>query len=200
MMAGAGWSEIRKQLVEAQRSLDLALSPPRSVSNRILRERAVQSARLTVEGVPGESIEVVAFRMANETYAVETSFVREVCPLTNLTPVPCTPALVLGVINLRGEICPVVDLKRLFGMPARGLTNVTRAVIVRDARREFGIVADVVLGIRSVPVSRITPPPPVLRDVHARFLRGLTDEGMVILDAASVLGDSAFVVNELVER
>jgi purine-binding chemotaxis protein CheW len=71
---------------------------------------------------------------------------------------------------------------------------------VRDARREFGIVADVVLGIRSVPVSRITPPPPVLRDVHARFLRGLTDEGMVILDAASVLGDSAFVVNELVER
>jgi purine-binding chemotaxis protein CheW len=199
-MAGAEWNEIRKKLVEAERSLDRALSPPRSVSDRILRERAAQSALLTEEDVSGESIEVVVFRMANESYAVETSFVREVCPLTNLTPVPCTPALVLGVINLRGEICPVVDLKRLFGMPARGLTNVTRAVIVRDARREFGIVADVVIGIRSVPVSRITPPPPVLRDVHARFLRGITDEGVVILDAASVLCDSAFVVNELVER
>jgi purine-binding chemotaxis protein CheW len=200
MMAGADWNEIRKQLAEAQRSLDRALSPPRSVTNRILLERAAQSARLIEESVPNESIEVVAFQMANESYAVETSFVREVCPLTNLTPVPCTPPLVLGVINLRGEICPVVDLKRLFGMPTRGLTNVTRAVIVRDAQREFGIVADVVLGIRSVPVSRITPPPPVLRDVHARLLRGLTDEGMVILDAASVLRDSAFVVNELVER
>jgi len=153
-MAGAEWNEIRKKLVEAERSLDRALSPPRSVSDRILRERAAQSALLTEEDVSGESIEVVVFRMANESYAVETSFVREVCPLTNLTPVPCTPALVLGVINLRGEICPVVDLKRLFGMPARGLTNVTRAVIVRDARREFGIVADVVIGIRSVPVSQ----------------------------------------------
>ncbi len=134
-MAGAEWNEIRKKLAEAERSLDRALSPPRSVSDRILRERAAQSALLTEEDVSGESIEVVVFRMANESYAVETSFVREVCPLTNLTPVPCTPALVLGVINL-----------------------------------------------------------------HARFLRGLTDEGVVILDAASVLCDSAFVVNELVER
>ena len=165
-------------------------------TERILRERAERLARRPQEPARNDELEVVAFQLAQEPYAVETRFVREVVALKDLAPVPCTPPFVLGVINVRGEILPVFDLKRLFGMPARGLTNATRAVILRDGANEFGIVADAVLGVRPLRAADIGPPPATLTGIHAGFLRGVTPEGLVVIDAAGVLKHPAMVVNE----
>src|ERR1700712_5225839 len=91
---------------------------------RILRERARLLARVPEsEPVAGAVLELLEFSLAQERYAVENRFVREVCPLKELTPLPCTPPFLLGVVNVRGRILPVLDLKKFFDLPEKGLTD-----------------------------------------------------------------------------
>ena len=104
---------MRARLDAAQAAGEQAWAPGADETERILRERA-----LALAAEPGEtqtlaqSIEVVEFLLAHERYAVESAYVREVYPLENLTPLPCTPAFVLGIVNLRGEIVSVIDLRK----------------------------------------------------------------------------------------
>jgi purine-binding chemotaxis protein CheW len=106
---------------------------------------------------------------------------------------------VLGVINLRGELSPVIELRRLLGLPERGLTNATRAVIVQNADMEFGIVADTIVGVRLLRPEQILPPPPTLSGINARFLRGVTSDRTAILDGAAILAYPGLVVDEQVD-
>jgi len=193
-MPAIDFSEVHRRLEHARKQWDAGFAPAPQVQQRILSDRARRLALALNERPPGDSIEVVAFEIAAEAYAIETHFVREVCQLRDLAPVPCTPPFVLGIINVRGEVCPVIDLKRFFGMPARGLTNATRAVIVRDAHVEFGILADVIVGVRTLVTAEVRPPP--LVDIKAQFLRGITGDGLIVLDAGAVLTRPALVVNE----
>jgi purine-binding chemotaxis protein CheW len=170
----------------------------RGVRDATLKERARQVARpetIVEEG----GIEVLAFQLAWETYAVETGFVREILALRALTPVPCTPPFVLGLINLRGELCPVIDLKRLFGLPEQGIVNATSAVVLHDQTMEFGIIADVIVGVQMLAKDAIQPPPATLTGINAAFLRGVTKDRTVVLDAASILSYPGIVVNEQVD-
>lgn len=165
----------------------------------VLKERARRIAREQQAAPSDQQIEILVFQLAWENYAVETSFAREVFPLDDLTPIPCTPAFILGVINLRGELCPVIDLKRLFGLPEQGLANATSAVILKSATMEFGILADVIVGVRSLALGEIQPPPATLTGINATFLRGVSADRTVVLDAASLLAHPMIVVNQQVE-
>ncbi len=90
--------------------------------NRILRERAVHLARPTGSSTPqGALLELLEFRLASERYAVETRYVSEVHPLRDLTPLPGTPPFVRGIVNLRGRILPVYDLKSSSRCPSKAL-------------------------------------------------------------------------------
>jgi purine-binding chemotaxis protein CheW len=165
----------------------------------VLRERARQIA-LPEAAVPvGVQLDVMVFQLAWENYAIDARFVREIVPLKNLTPIPCTPGFVLGLINLRGELCPVIDLKRLFGLPEQGLTNATTAVILHDAAMEFGIIADVIVGVQTMETGSIQPPPATLSGINATFLRGVTSDHTVVLDAESILSHPGIVVNQYVD-
>jgi purine-binding chemotaxis protein CheW len=166
--------------------------------NGILKERARALARPPRLRTRSQEIDVIAFVLARETYAVELKYVREVYPLKDLTPIPCTPSFFVGIINVRGEMCPVIELKRLFDLPDGGLTNATRAVILQGGGMELGIIADVVLGGRSVNVQSIGMPPATLTGVNGQFLRGITPERLVILNAESILHHPQMVVNKQV--
>ena len=116
---------------------------------QLLKARARKLARDNAKEKPaGESIEVVEFLLAYETYGIESSYVREICPLKELTPVPCTPPFVLGIINVRGQIISVIDMKIFFDLPEHGLTDLNKVIIVHDEKMEFGILADSILGVR----------------------------------------------------
>ncbi|MCD6073637.1 MAG: cheW40H-5 [Rhodospirillales bacterium] len=167
--------------------------------NSILKERARLLARMPQAHSDKNEIDVIAFTLARETYAVELKFVREVYPLRDLTSIPCTPPFLIGIINIRGEMCAVVDLKRLLDLPESGLSNATRAVILQDGAMELGIIADVVLGGRSVNVQDIAQPPATLSGIKSQFLRGITPERLMILNAESILHYPQMVVNKQVE-
>ena len=166
----------------------------------ILRERARALARPAEHAPTAETVlEVLEFRLAQERYAVETRYVREVAPLKELTPLPCTPSFVLGIVNVRGQIVPVFDLKKLFDLPEEGLTDLHRIIIVRGHNLELGLLADLTLGVRSIPLSSLQPSLPTLTGIRGDYLKGVTAERLVVLDLASLLADPRIIVNEDVE-
>lgn len=173
-----------------------AVRDPRAV----LRARARALARPPLVAAPVESLlEILEFRLAQERYAVETRLVREVQPLRQLTPLPCTPSFVLGIVNVRGRILPVLDLKRLFDLSEKGLTDLHRIILVHGADLEFGLLADVIVGVQTIPLDSLQPSLPTLTGIHAEYLKGVTAERLVVLDLARILEHPRIVVHEEVE-
>jgi len=163
----------------------------------ILRARAQALAQAPEDKqTPAEFLEVVEFLLAGERYAVESRYVREIYPLDALTPLPCTPRFVLGIINVRGEIFSVIDLKKFFDLPEKGLPERSKAILLRAEEMELGLLADEVFGVRPVPLERLQAPLPTLTGIRAEYLRGVTKERLAILDAEKLLGDKRIIVRE----
>lgn len=166
-------------------------------ANRVLRERALALARVADAAAdPNDLIELLEFRLAAERYAVEARYVVEVHALRELTPLPGTPAFVRGIVNLRGRILPVFDLKKFFGLPEQGLTDLHRIIVVRGHDLELGLLADVVATVRTLPRSALQPSLPTLSDIAAEYLMGVSEERIVVLDLARILTDPKIVVND----
>ena len=131
---------------------------------------------------------------------METRYVREVYPLKDLTPLPCTPPFVLGVVNVRGHILPVLDLKKFFDLPETGLTDLHCIILVRERDLEFGLLADVIVGVRSIPVESLQPSLPTLTGIRNEYLKGVTVECLVVLDLARLFADPKILVHEEIEN
>ncbi|WP_332775392.1 chemotaxis protein CheW [Polaromonas sp.] len=176
------------------------LPSPGPDAAHILRERAQALAR-PPEHTPDAqtSLELLEFRLAQERYALETRYVSEVYPLKDLTPLPCTPPFVLGIVNVRGRITPVIDIKKFFDLPDQGLTDLHRVILVRGDDIEFGLLADVIVGVHSVALEDLQPSLPTLTGIRADYLKGVTAERLVVLDLERILADPKIIVQEDVE-
>lgn len=164
---------------------------------KILRERAEQLAREPADAQAGrEQIEVVEFLLANEHYGLAAEHVREIVPLRDFTPVPCTPPFVLGLINIRGQILTVLDVRKFFDLPQKGITNANKVLILRTPEMEVGVLADEIAGIRWIPLDTLQPSLPTLTGIRAEYLRGVTADRLVVLDAQKILSDPHILVRE----
>lgn len=142
----------------------------------------------------------MTFKLADEEYGLEILKVREIIGLMDITRVPRTPEHVRGVINLRGKVIPVVDLRQKFGMPPCEATDQTVIIVVQYAIGErtltMGILVDQVLEVRQIRADAIEPPPPSLGDatIDSACILGVgkTEKRVVfLLDIGRVLGASA---------
>lgn len=168
---------------------------------KILMERAKTLARKVRSTHDGsEDLQVVEFLLSGERYGLELSAVREVCPLREFTPLPCTPPFVAGLINVRGRIISVVDLREFFEMPKKGLTELNRVVVLHSDQMEFGILADAILGVRSISRGEIQPPLPTFSGMRADYLKGVTGERLIVLDASRIITDKRLIVHEEAEE
>lgn len=164
---------------------------------QILRARARALARPPEHAPPAETmLDVLEFRLAQERYALETRYVREVHPLKDLTPLPCTPPFVLGIVNVRGRILPVIDFKKFFDLPEQGLTDLHRVILLEGNDMEVGLLADAIVGVRSIPVDSLQPSLPTLTGIRNEYLKGVTAERLIVLDVARILADPKIVVHE----
>ena len=170
-----------------------------SDAERTLRARALALARPPHQGAAGETLDLLEFRLASERYAVETRHVHGVHPLRDLTPLPGTPPFVLGIVNVRGRILPVVDLKKLFDLPEQGLTDLHRIILVRGNDLELGLLADVIVGVRSVATDSLQVSLPTLTGIRADYLKGVSDERLVVLDLDRILLDPRIIVHDDVD-
>ena len=193
------WNEVKQRLETARIAIEHIWAPTADETKRVLEERAHALAREPARTeVEDEWIEVVEFTLAHERYAVASEHVREVYPLEELTPLPCTPSFVLGIINLRGEILSIIDFKEFFDHPKKGLTDLNKVIVLESEGMMFGIVADAIGGVRRILRTDIQPSLPTLTGIREDYLQGVTAERVVILDAEKLLNDEKLIVNEQV--
>lgn len=164
---------------------------------RILRDRALALAKPLAEiRIPAEALESLVFSLAGERYGIKMSHALEVIPLRELTPMPCTPPFVLGVVNHRGRILPVLDLRRLLDLADQGIAEGSRVIAVDADGISFGIYADSVSGIEQIGADEVVPPPAAVADDRQTFLLGVTGKMVAVLDLEALTRDPRIVVNE----
>jgi purine-binding chemotaxis protein CheW len=139
---------------------------------------------------------VLAFRLAQERYAVEIAAVREVCPLRSLTPLPGVPPFVMGIVNVRGRVVSVLDLKRFFGLPEAGLSDMNKIVLLQDEHMEFGLLVDAVSGVLTLDSEALNLATLPLNDARLPYLQGVTAEHLILLDARQLLNDPRMIVDQ----
>ena len=164
----------------------------------------------TGQQVPGanqvrslEGGKFLTFLMANEKYGLEILKVREIIGMMDVTPVPTTPAFVRGVINLRGKVIPVVDLRLKFGMQAKEDTQRTCIIVVHLARAAqemiMGIIVDEVSEVLDIEKDQIEPPPSFGADIRTDFILGMgkvNQKVVTMLDIDRVLTEREIALVE----
>jgi purine-binding chemotaxis protein CheW len=161
------WDQIHSRLKAARAGLHTRFDSGTDARRELLRARAMVLAQPPEQAASGAGwLSVVEFRLAYENYAVEARYVREVCPLKDLRPLPGTPPFVLGLINVRGQILSVVDIKKFFDLPEKGLTDLYRVLILKSSQMEIGILADAVLSMRSIAPGDLDAPVPTLTGIR----------------------------------
>ena len=133
----------------------------------------------------------LTFRLGNEEYGVEILKVQEIKGYSAITPIPNVPAYLRGVMNLRGTIVPVVDLRAKFGMTQAECTPFTVIIVVTVGARVMGLIVDAVSDVLDVPRGGVQPTPDFGAQVDARCLEGLAKAGdklVVLLDIDRVVG------------
>ena len=145
----------------------------------------------------------LTFALANEEYGLQILKVREIIGYMDITTVPQMPHFVKGVINLRGQIIPVIELRALFGMEAVEVTEQTCIIVVEVSRDggkySYGIIVDRVLEVLEIPDENIEETPQFGRSVNTDFLLGMGKVGesvKILLDIDKVLesGDFSTIV------
>ena len=149
----------------------------------------------------GKTIQYLAFRLGDEVYAVDVAKVREILDFPAITKVPRTPEFMRGVINLRGSVVPVVDMRLKFGM-SRTEKSVNTCIVVVEALLEnelttIGALADSVQEVIELDPANIEPPPKIGSRLKVEFLKGMGKIGetfLMILDIDKVFSSSEILM------
>jgi purine-binding chemotaxis protein CheW len=147
------------------------------------------SANRNAEKTDADSSKFLTFSLAGEEYGVEILKVREIIGLMDITAVPQMPYFMKGVINLRGRVIPVVDLRLKFGMEPAEYDEQTCVVVV-DVGSLTGIIVDTVREVLDVECDQIDPAPPMGAGIDTTFVRGMgkvKDSVKILLDINKAL-------------
>lgn len=150
----------------------------------------------------GEELKVVVFRLGEQEYGVEVDHVKTIERMSPITRVPKTPPFVKGVINNRGVVLPVIDLRERFGLPETAHTDSTRIIVVQVGDLEVGMIVDSANDVRDVDSDRIEVPPEVVGGIRAKYLRGIArigDRLLVLLNLHEVLNKNEIIQIEQME-
>lgn len=135
-------------------------------------------------------VQLVTFQVGGEEFGLDVFAVHEILRWQAVTPVPRAPAFVEGVLDVRGAVVPVVDLRRRFEVPDVAYTDETRIVLVDFSGERMGLVVDSVTEVLRAPETSVSAPPAYIRGLAAEFMRGIVrHEGrlIILMDLARIL-------------
>lgn len=139
------------------------------------------------------TLQLVSFTLGEEEFGIDILQVQEINRLVNITRVPNSPDFVEGVINLRGKIIPIVDLRKRFGMATTEYTKNTRIVVVElQSSKVVGFLVDSVQEVLRISSGVVEPPPPMVGNIAADYITGvgkLDDRLLIMLDLEKVLNE-----------
>jgi purine-binding chemotaxis protein CheW len=140
-----------------------------------------------------EILQLVTFRLGNEEYSLDILSVQEIIRHMELTRVPKAPQFVDGVINLRGRVIPVLDLRKRFGLSADENTEDTRIIVVDISDKTVGFKVDAVSEVLRLPADTVEPPPSIVTDVDSEYIKGvgkIDGRLIILLDVTKILNST----------
>ncbi|MDI6717054.1 MAG: chemotaxis protein CheW [Actinomycetota bacterium] len=148
-----------------------------------------------------EQYQLVVFEVGSESFGIDISLVQEIIRLQPITEVPKAPMYVKGVINLRGKVIPVVDLRERFGFAVNEETKATRIVVVNVLGNTVGMIVDAVSEVLRLSSDAIEPPSTIIESVGSQYLKGIgkvEDRLVMLLDLSKLLVEmGATPINEM---
>jgi purine-binding chemotaxis protein CheW len=138
----------------------------------------------------GKTLQVVSFALGSEEYGVDIAQVQEINRMVTVTHVPQAAQFMEGVINLRGRLIPIIDLRTRFGMERAERTKNTRIVVTEIGSKRLGMVVDSVSEVLRIPVEQIEDAPDLVAGVDSEYIRGvgkLDDRLIILLDLGRVI-------------
>ncbi|MFD2670081.1 chemotaxis protein CheW [Marinicrinis sediminis] len=151
-----------------------------------------------------EELKVIVFSLGEEEYGVEVDKVQTIERMSPLTRVPKTPDFIKGVINLRGVVVPVIDLRGRFNLPETDHTESTRIIIVAVNDIQVGMIVDAANDVIDVDTDHIEDPPEVVGGIKAKYLRGVAKIGdgrlLIMLNLSEVLNKQEIIQLEKIEE
>jgi purine-binding chemotaxis protein CheW len=160
--------------------------PPASLVENAVREQT----RSNLTG----SMQLVSFKLSNETYGIEITKIREIILVGQITRVPETPHYIKGLINLRSSVIPVIDLRARFSLSENELNQDSRIMVLNVGRRTIGIVVDSVNEVLRVSQDQISPAPPTVASLGNQYMTGLVrleEQLLILLDVDRLFGEEA---------
>lgn len=137
--------------------------------------------------------QIVAFSLGSETYGVDIAQVREIIPIQKIVPVPRAPDFVEGIINLRGRVIPVLDLRHHFGFEKKKQDPDQRIVLTEVDGESIGVIVDSVSSVLRIPEASIEPPASVITGDDIEYIQGIAKVGsnlIVLLDLTKIISDA----------
>ncbi|MBE1553441.1 chemotaxis protein CheW [Sporosarcina limicola] len=142
------------------------------------------------EMVEQKELKVIVFQLVDKEYAISVDVVQSIEKLLSITRVPKTPSYVRGVLNLRGVVTPIVDLRERFGLEVKEMDENTRIIIVTLKEYEVGLIVDAANDVLDISIESIEPQPEVVGSVESDFILGVSKVGkrlLVMLNLTKVL-------------
>ncbi|MGR3179003.1 MAG: chemotaxis protein CheW [Candidatus Anammoxibacter sp.] len=149
-----------------------------------------------------EEVRLVTFKLGNEEYGVDIGLVREIIKFANITPVPNAPKFVEGLINLRGIIVPVIDIRKLFDIEPVGNKDDRRIIVVEVNGRTLGVLVDCVSEVKEIDMDNIEPVPPTISLIDHKYLGGVDKVGdkiLILLELDKILNTENLMGLEAIE-
>jgi len=162
----------------------------------ILQQRTRALAAIPPQEEKSEAVEAVIFALGESRYAIDVQHVTGIFALEGLTPTPCSPDFVAGVINLRGRILSVIDLQRFLGLEATPRSSRAQVIAVSAVGLEAGILVSKVYAVRPIPLNDLKPTLPTSTRLAVEFTRGVTPDLIVFLDLEKLMSDERMIVHE----
>ncbi len=138
-------------------------------------------------------LELVSFGIGNEEYGIEILQVQEIVRLPEIVKLPNSYRFIRGVINLRGKITPILDLREQFGLEAKEYDSTNRAIVVKIAGKSIGLATDSVSHVIRINSDEIEPAPPVIKGIAGRYVKGVgkyQNRFIILLDLDQLLTSS----------
>jgi purine-binding chemotaxis protein CheW len=138
---------------------------------------------MEASAVKEEVLQFVTFTLHSEEYAVDILSVQEINRITEITKVPNSPPYVEGVVNLRGKVIPVINLRNKFGFEDKAIDDTSRIIIMDIQGITYGVIVDLVSEVLRVQSDTVEPTPPMSSDANSKFIKGLVklDDRLIIL-------------------
>lgn len=145
---------------------------------------------LELSGASSSELQLVTFNLGKEEFAVPILQIQEINRLVEITRVPKSPDFVEGVINLRGKVIPIIDLRKRFSLPQAELGKYSRVVVINMDGRMVGLIVDSVSEVLRLSEEAVEPAPPIVAGIDSEYIKGLGKiEGrlLILLDLNKIL-------------